>query len=83
MRETPLAQAEEFDYPCCKKCGGDLEWIDCWQHDCEDGWYDLHDEDPINYEPGDRARCNECDGNGGWSVCRACEAAEGKGDSHG
>lgn len=83
MRESELARAEEYDEPCCKKCSGDVEWVPCWMIDCEEGSYDLYEEDPIFYSPGDRASCSACGGKGGWLVCRNCEkqAAQSEGDS--
>jgi hypothetical protein len=58
---------------CCPKCGNDMEWADCWMIDCEEGTYDLYEEDPIFYSPGDRASCTECGGKGGWLYCPNCE----------
>lgn len=75
MRESTLAQAEEYDVPCCKKCGNELEWVDCWMIDCEEGSYDLYEEDPIFYSPGDVGVCEECGGKGGWLVCQNCESS--------
>ena len=52
----------------CEVCGADLEWIECWQ--ClGDGGFDLYEEDPIFYAPGDRESCDECGGQGGWLGC--------------
>lgn len=59
----------------CAKCGGEMEWADCWMIDCEDGYYDIYDEDPVNNSPGDMATCQECGGRGGWWFCRSCERA--------
>jgi|KBSMisStaDraftv2_1062788.scaffolds.fasta_scaffold136889_6 hypothetical protein len=68
-----LATPPEYDAPCCKKCGTELEWANCWQVGCEDGTYDLYEDDPIYYSPGQRASCEECDGKGGWLYCPTCE----------
>jgi hypothetical protein len=46
-----------------------MEWAECIAIDCEQGWYDEYEEDPINCNPGDMARCGECDGKGGWWFC--------------
>ena len=60
---------EEPDWHYCPHCGNDMDWADCWMIDCEDGEYDLYEEDCINYGPGTYAKCQECDGNGGWWYC--------------
>jgi hypothetical protein len=74
MRESTLAISEEYDdRHSCPKCGNDLEWVECWMIDCQDGEYDAYEEDPINYSPGDMEVCSECDGNGGWLVCTVCD----------
>lgn len=53
----------------CTVCGGYMDWADCWQ--CGgDGEFDLYDEDPINFSPGEEyERCNECEGKGGYWEC--------------
>lgn len=56
----------------CVQCGGDLEWARCHLLDCEDGQYDLYDEYPISYSPGEYAACSECDSKGGSWWCPAC-----------
>jgi hypothetical protein len=57
-------------YPkSCEVCGWDMEWAECHMIDCEDGAYDLGEEDPINYAPGTYDTCRECDGKGGWWYC--------------
>jgi hypothetical protein len=33
-------------------------WIPCWAG-CIDGYFDEHDEDPINSDPGDMRVCDE------------------------
>jgi len=58
---------------CCGTCGSELEWIDCYMIDCEDGMYSLYDEDPVNFSPDDMDVCSECGGDGGWLVCAFCE----------
>jgi hypothetical protein len=73
MSESLLHPDFDDDRSACPKCGGDMEWADCWMIDCEGGWYDLSEEDPVNYGPGDMARCSNCDGEGGWLYCPDCE----------
>ena len=57
------------DEPSCPKCGSCMDWAECHMIDCEEGYYDLGEEDCINYDPGTYAKCTECDGNGGWLYC--------------
>lgn len=63
---------QEYDARVCDKCGSDLEWVECHMIDCEDGWYDEYEEDPINCSPGDYRKCGECGGEGGWFFCPCC-----------
>lgn len=82
--EDDLLSAESYDdRRSCPKCGNDLEWIECWMIDCEDGAYDLYEEDPLAYAPGEMAKCSECDGKGGWLVCTSCEQSDSAGEKHG
>jgi hypothetical protein len=63
---------EEPDYedePSCPHCGYQMDWADCHMIDCEDGVYDLGEEDCINYDRGTYATCQECKGQGGWWYC--------------
>ena len=56
------------DPPVCLTCGADLTWISCWK--ClGDGDFDLYEEDPNFYEPGESEACDECGGDGGWMGC--------------
>lgn len=67
--------AIDWEYaPCCKKCGGEMDWADCWQIDCEEGEYDEYEEDPINFSPGSYRKCETCEGKSGWWYCpnKAC-----------
>jgi hypothetical protein len=77
-REERLEQGDLYeaddDRRSCPKCGNDLEWVECWMIDCEEGTYDLYEEDPIYYSPGERASCSGCGGAGGWLVCANCES---------
>lgn len=51
----------------CKICGEELQWNECTE--CEDGYYDAYEEDPLWYEPGEVKPCPTCKGKGGWNVC--------------
>jgi hypothetical protein len=64
--------SEEDEYLSCPKCGSDLEWADCW-NDCEDGWEDRYDEDPLWYGH-ELYPCDVCQTKGGWWYCAYCEA---------
>ena len=60
----------------CARCGSsDVDRVDCYG--CSGDGYlsdeDLMEEDPLWYEPGDTERCSECDGQGGWWECFACQ----------
>lgn len=59
----------------CPECGTPMEWSPCHMIDCEEGNYDLYEEDPINYDPGTYAACSECDGEGGSWYCPKCSKA--------
>jgi hypothetical protein len=52
----------------CDVCGCELESEDCWQCFGE-GWFDLYEDNPVEYEPGDEEPCNICDGTGRLSYC--------------
>lgn len=54
--------------PTCKRCGGQMDWVDCWSG-CEDGYFDGYEEDPLWFEPGEMEVCGNCDGTGGWWEC--------------
>lgn len=76
-RQASSTYGPDIDYeyaPCCEKCGSEMDWADCWQIDCEDGQYDLGEEDCINYDLGTYVTCETCEGKGGWWYCpnKAC-----------
>lgn len=52
---------------CCARCGGSTEWDNCDR--CDDGYIDEHDDDPINFSPGEFVTCHVCHGHGGWNYC--------------
>lgn len=64
----------------CPHCGhSPICWRDCTELGCEDGFMDAHDDDSINYAPGELIyKCNECNGTGTISWCPGC----GKGIEH-
>ena len=61
-----LNKASKQEPLTCGFCGAELEWIDCWI--CGgDGVIDETEYDPLE---GDKfARCNECNGDGGYLEC--------------
>lgn len=60
---------EDVDDPSleCPVCGAEPEWEDCWN--CEDGYVDAYEDDPVNNNPGDIDPCAVCLGRGGWHTC--------------
>lgn len=74
--DYPDAQDDVDEF--CPICGGYLEWVSCYS--CFGaGEFDLYDEDPINFSPGEEyERCEVCDGEGGYWVCASLPHAEAK-----
>ncbi len=64
---------DEPDLAACPKCGSDdTDWEQCWNCHGEGG-FDMHDDDPINYGPGEETEaCLECGGHGGYLICHQC-----------
>lgn len=59
----------------CEVCGAELTWIECWK--ClGNGEFDLYEDDPIYYEPGEVETCDECGGDGGWLGCEMKHSAD-------
>lgn len=57
-----------------KECRcGHLLWHHHCDSGCDDGWIDAHEEDAINYSPGEEIRCRQCRGTGIVSWCPRCE----------
>ena len=72
VREIYMDDYEISDEPC-PKCKHDItHWRLC---DCDDGYCDAHDGDPINYMPGEiEYLCHTCKGTGVVSWCPSCGA---------
>jgi hypothetical protein len=68
----------EPEADCCPKCGSLMEYRDCWQVGCDEGWISLYDDDPLWYDEDDEAKCDICDGKGGWYVCTNCHPEAGE-----
>jgi len=63
----------------CPKCGDDMEWVECYELDCEDGYYhDCGEDTCCCANPMPNTPCPTCKGEGGWFVCPTCIAAAKK-----
>lgn len=40
---------------------------------CEDGFFNMHDDDPLWYDEDDTEMCDICEGRGGYWVCPNAE----------
>ena len=58
----------------CPKCGEhELRSRSCGEINCDDGWCDEYEDDPINYAPGEEfTMCQECCGTGVVRWCSKC-----------
>ena len=56
----------------CEHCGDEMDWEDCDQcgGEGEFGWETLQFEDPLWYSEDDIEMCEQCEGMGGWWLCR-------------
>lgn len=55
----------------CPTCGEwKLRWRRCDQ--CDEGYNDLYDEDPLWYDPDDQEACFECGATGIQRWCSGC-----------
>ena len=52
------------EFPVCSVCGIPMEWQDCW-NGCEDGFFNMYEEDPFFYDEDDTEVCEICKGQGG------------------
>lgn len=64
----------EIDDTPCPKCGHHTTRSrTCDEVGCDDGYIDEHDEDPINFAPGQAYEvCQECRGTGHVRWCPKC-----------
>lgn len=61
----------ELDELDCPKCQHQLHYRHC--QECDDGFIDEYDDDPINYAPGEElTRCRTCLGTGIQRWCPGC-----------
>ncbi len=67
---------EDIDYldTPCPKCGErECRSRYCDSINCDDGWCDEHEDDPINFAPGEEyVMCRECFGTGILRWCSKC-----------
>lgn len=65
---TPEMYATGLEIDCqCARCGSSCYWVDC--NDCEDGYQNRHDENPLWYDDEYDQPCHICRTRGGWQVC--------------
>lgn len=55
----------------CARCGSSCDFVHC--EDCDDGFIDCYEEDPLWYDPDDFRTCETCHGLGGWQACLSGE----------
>jgi hypothetical protein len=57
----------------CGKCGAHMEWVDCYEFDCDEGSYhDCGEDCCCCADPMPNRHCSTCRGKGGWFVCGIC-----------
>jgi len=70
MSQSFDIEVRDFDEDC-PKCGHVLSYREC--PECEDGFIDCYDDDPINYSPGEEEEtCPVCNGFGRHIWCEKC-----------
>lgn len=53
----------------CATCGGMALHYRC--HECGgEGEFDMYEDNPNEYEPGETEECDTCLGKGSWTVCQ-------------
>jgi hypothetical protein len=62
----------EDDELQCPKCGNFTRSRDCDNLFCNDGFIDLHEDDPLLFEEGEEEVCDECKGTGIIRWCPNC-----------
>lgn len=56
------------DVPRCSICNAEKEPEECWQCFGE-GYFDLYEMNPIEFEPSETETCDECHGTGWYWQC--------------
>lgn len=68
--DNPPHDGRHWDAQCAR-CGSDLDWEEC--NDCggegRTAPGELHEEDPLWYDPGDTRPCYSCGGKASWPWC--------------
>lgn len=68
-----LDDMEDIDTPCPNCNAPTTRTRSCSVFGCEDGYVDEHEDDAINYAPGEEySECGECFGFGALHWCPAC-----------
>lgn len=71
---SELMDDYDIDDLPCPACGNEITHSMLCR-ECDDGWNDEYDDDPINFTPGESyMRCRECDGEGIQRWCPKCGA---------
>lgn len=75
--DIPATVTDDCDFPACPICGAELEWVDCYEIDCDDGFYhDCGEDCCCCAEPEPDTHCETCRGAGGWWECTALPHTE-------
>lgn len=74
MSEPDWDDGVYYDEDKCPKCGEyKVCWRDCDDWNCDDGYIDEYEDDPINFAPGEQyVMCRECWGTGIVRWCSGC-----------
>ncbi|NJO79156.1 MAG: hypothetical protein HC827_11975 [Cyanobacteria bacterium RM1_2_2] len=56
----------------CPECGSLIQWADCTEQHCDDGYIRLHELAPDWYDEDDLEVCNSCHGTGIREWCSNC-----------
>lgn len=68
-----MSYEQDYDH-ACPKCGHEpIQYRDCTGWNCDDGYADEYEDDPINFRPGESLyKCEECSGTGVEVWCPKC-----------
>lgn len=81
MATFNLHASQMYDPDTCRQCGDLMEWVDCWQTNCNDGFYQPYLDD-LGPEPGDPWEpCLSCHGKSGWYWCPSANDHVARGDA--
>lgn len=68
----------ELSAECCETHKVSLLRRECSAFDCEDGYYDGYEDDPLWYDEGEMVRCSDCNGRGYFEWCPKCAEESNK-----